>query len=303
VGRKGKPRLADSACGDYGEKMSLSGAKFWDRFLTIYGTATPPHPGKWRIIAALTTLARPAWTSPRRTTYNGIRFELDLTEYMERHIYLQDFDPLETRFLKKQVKPGWIAIDIGANVGYYSLLLSRLVGPDGSVYAFEPESNNWQKLSKTIELNQPTNLRAHKMALADSCKLVSIVRGPSGNSGKTHLGSCLSQDSEMVEQITLDAFVTRNDLKRVDFVKVDIEGCEERFITGGSKTFSRFKPLLLIELNPAALKGFGSSADSLVSRLREFGYQLFALGWSGLSPLGRMPQGGEYYNVVGLINR
>jgi FkbM family methyltransferase len=283
--------------------MSQEVAKLWDRVLTVYGKTTPPHPGKWRVIAALTALARPAWSAPRRTTYNGIRFELDLSEYMERHIYLQDFDPLETRFLKKQVKPGWTAIDVGANVGYYSLLLARLVGTEGWVYSFEPESDNWRKLSKTIGLNDPTNVRAHKMALADSCKVTSIIRGPSGNSGKTHLGSTDDQDSEMVEQITLDAFVEQKELKRVDFVKVDIEGCEERFIVGGSKTFQHFKPLLLIELNPAALKSFGSSVESLVSKLRAFGYELFELGWSGLSPLTHIPQGEAYRNVVGMIKR
>ena len=139
--------------------MSRIAAKFWDRILTIYGKATPAHPGKWRVIDSLASRAQPAWTTARLATYNGIRFDLDLADYMARHIYFRDFDPWETRFLNRAVKPGWVAIDTGANIGYYSLLLSRLVGTGGFVHSFEPAAHNWQKLSKTIELNHPPNLR------------------------------------------------------------------------------------------------------------------------------------------------
>lgn len=284
--------------------MNQFAAKFWDRILTIYGKAIPAHPGKWRIIDSLASRAQPAWTAERLMTYNGIRFELDLTDYMARHIYFRDFDPWETRFLRKTVKPGWVAIDAGANVGYYSMLLSRLVGTEGLVHAFEPAAQNWQKLSRTIELNHlPSNIRAHKIALSDSCGKICIIQGPVGNSGKTHLGDHNNEKSEVVEQITLDAFADKNHLGRLDVVKVDIEGCEERFIGGGARTFSRFQPLLIIELNPKALEDFGTTVESLVSKLRKFDYQLFALKWSGLSPLQRMPQGEEYLNVVGMAKR
>jgi hypothetical protein len=128
--------------------MSRFGAKFWDRILTIYGKASPAHPGKWGVIDSLTSCAQPVWTDARVATYNGIRFELDLTEYIERHIYHREFNPWETRFLSKAERPGWVAIDAGANVGYYSLLLSRLVGTEGFVHAFEPAARNWQKSQK-----------------------------------------------------------------------------------------------------------------------------------------------------------
>ena len=284
--------------------MNRFAAKFWDCILTIYCKATPAHPGKWRVIDSLASRAQPAWTAPRLTTYNSIRFELDLTDYLARHIYFRDFDPLETRFLNNTIKPGWVAIDAGANVGYYSILLSRLVGTEGLVHAFEPSAHNWQKLAKTIELNHcPPNLRAAKLALSNSCGTISIIDGPAGNSGKTHLGNLDNEKSEIVEQITLDAFANQIHLDRLDFVKVDIEGCEERFIEGATRTFSRFKPLLIIELNPKALEGFGSNVESLMSKLQKFDYEFFTLNRSGLLPLRRLPQGEEYLNVVGMVKK
>jgi FkbM family methyltransferase len=221
-----------------------------------------------------------------------------LSDYPQRHVYYRDFDPLETRFLRKTIKPGWVTVDAGANVGYYSFLLSQLVGAKGLVYAFEPFEDNWQRLSKTIELNSPTNLRASKLALSDSCGKTSIVPGPPGNSGKTHLSGCETEDSDLVDQITLDAFA--DDLKRLDMIKVDIEGCEERFLIGGVNTIARFKPVLLMEINPAALGNFGTTAENLTMRLCRLGYRLFRLTWLGLAPLRGLPQGDEYVNVVGI---
>jgi FkbM family methyltransferase len=275
-------------------------AKFWDSVLTIYGRGTPCHPGKWRVLNSLTGRALPAWIAPRTALYNGIRFELDLSDHMQRHIYFRDFDPLETRFLRKTIKRGWVAVDAGANVGYYSVLISQLVGTGGLVYAFEPSEDNWQKLSKTIALNSSTNVHACKLALSDSCGKASIVPGPRGNSGKAHLGDTETKGCDFADQTTLDSFAAQNHLGRLDIIKVDIEGCEERFLVGGAKTIDRFKPVLLMELNPGALEGFGTTAENLIARLHGFGYQLFRLTWMGLAPFSQLAPGSEFINVVGI---
>lgn len=275
-------------------------AKFWDSVLTIYGRGTPCHPGKWRVLNSLTRRASPAWIAPRIALYNGIRFELDLSDHIQRHIYFRDFDPLETRFLRKTIKPGWVAVDAGANVGYYSILISQLVGTGGLVYAFEPSENNWEKLSKTIRLNSSTNVRACKFALSDSCGKASIIPGPRGSSGKAHLGGAETQGCDSADQTTLDSFAVQNHLNRLDIIKVDIEGCEERFLVGGAKTIDHFKPVLLMELNPAALEAFGTTAESLTARLHGFGYQLFRLTWLGLAPFSQLAKGSEFINLVGI---
>lgn len=213
--------------------MSGYSAKFWSSILTIYGRGTPCHRGKWRVINSLSSRAAPAWTTPRTALCNKTRFELDLSDYTQRHIYYRDFDPRETRFLKRTIKQGWVALDVGANVGYYSFLFSNLVGTGGLVYAFEPSEANWRNLSRTLTLNSPTNLRVCKLALSDSCGKGSLIAGPPGNSGKTHLGNSGAEDCEFVEQVTLDTFAEQNRLTRLDIIKVDIEGCEERFLAGG----------------------------------------------------------------------
>jgi hypothetical protein len=80
------------------------------------------------------------------------------------------------------------------------------VGTEGFVHAFEPAARNCQRLSKTIELNQPPNLRAHKIALERILAEISIIGGPTGSWSKTHLGDRDNEASEIMEQITWDTF-------------------------------------------------------------------------------------------------
>lgn len=280
--------------------MNQLSARFWDSIATAYGRGVPPHPGKWRVLNFLSRRASPAWTQPRIDLYHGIRFELDLSNFTERGIYFRNCDALETRFLQRVVKPGWVAIDAGANVGYYSLLFSKLVGPGGLVYAFEPSNLIWGKLSKTIALNSPTNLRAFKLALSDACGKAALDSGPAGNLGKTRLLRMSTQGCDFVDQITLDSFAEQNTLSRLDVIKVDIEGCEERFLVGGAKTIERFKPVLLMELNPSALGSFDTTVENVTANLRGLGYELFKLTWFGLRPFHELAPGTEFTNVVGI---
>lgn len=272
-------------------------ACLWDAVFTIYGRYLPSHPGKWRVVELLKQKAYPAWKEPRFASCRGIRFQLDLSDYIERSIYCRDFDAPETHLLIKIVKPGWIVMDVGANIGYYSLLLSRLVGSKGTVYAFEPAAETWKRLLRTIELNRPTNIFPSKVALADRCGKVSFVTASATNTGKGRLARSVAEGLETVDQITLDAFSEQHQLKRIDFIKVDIEGCEERLLDGGRKTMARFKPSLIMEINPQALETLGATADSLISKLRKMGYELFEISWFGLRRFRRFRHGTEYINV------
>lgn len=223
---------------------------------------------------------------------------MDLADHIQRSIYLRNCEALETRYLQKLVKPGWVAVDAGANIGYYSLLFSKLVGPRGIVYAFEPSEDNWKNLSKTITLNSPTNLRAFKLALSDVCGKTAIVAGPPGSLGKARLDSIGLQGSSSADQVTLDSFAAQNAIARLDVMKVDIEGCEERLLIGAAKTIERFRPVLLIELNPQALDAFRTTAENLIARLRRHGYQLFRLTWLGLKPFHRLEREVEFINII-----
>ncbi len=97
------------------------------------------------------------WLKPRWVWVQGHKLFLDKLDTLElatREIY----EPLETQLLLKRLKPGQTFVDIGANIGYYTLLAARQVGPAGRVYAFEPDEENFKLLQKNTEINGYSNV-------------------------------------------------------------------------------------------------------------------------------------------------
>ncbi len=134
------------------------------------------------------------------------------------------YEPEITRVLQQVVREAWLALDIGAHIGYYTLLFSRLVGPQGRVVAFEPSSENFQMLKANIELNACSNVVLEKKAVADGSGRRVLARNdaaPLSSTGSLVWGS----GGEEVETISLDEYF-RGGLQRVAFVKVDVEGAE-----------------------------------------------------------------------------
>jgi hypothetical protein len=106
-----------------------------------------------------------------------------------------------------------------------------------------------------------------------------------------HLDFHGSGGGEKVQQTTLDAFAEQHGLQRLDFIKVDIEGSEIPFLRGARETLKRFRPAMLIEMNPDTLRAFGASAADLAGLLREMSYKLLRVHrlWRGLTPLRELP--------------
>jgi FkbM family methyltransferase len=256
----------------------------WDRALTIYGRM-PYHPGKWRVVEGLAPKASASWVSPRLARRRMVEYELDLRYFIPRHVFYGIYEVWETRCIERTVKPGWVVVDAGANIGCFSLLFARLVGSNGKVHAFEPVKSTHDALRRNIKLNSAANVCTYRVALSDTCGEVALLSPDGNDPGKTRVACDGERGSEMTQSMTLDTFVEEHNLDRLDFIKVDIEGSELRFLTGAAKTLARFRPIVMIELNPSAIARFGSSVDRLVAYLREFGYRLRCATWYGLRPL------------------
>jgi FkbM family methyltransferase len=275
-------------------------AKVLDRALILYGRCLPYHPKKLHVVAALDRLARAAWTDPRAAELRGVKYQFAPSSWVARSIYyLGDWEHWDTLYLSRAIRAGWTVIDVGSNLGYYTLLASRLVGPDGTVFAFEPTPSTYQALLKNIALNDAQNVRPYQAALSDSCGWVSVLEdvqddynriGPPGKPGHTQV-SCL----------TLDGFVEEHQVRSVDLIKVDIEGAEHKFLLGARKTIERFRPIIAIELNPKALRRYGATVGDLMNDLG--GYQLYRATWRGFGPLKSGPREGQAFNAVALPSR
>jgi FkbM family methyltransferase len=150
------------------------------------------------------------------------------------------------------VKTGWTVIDVGANIGYYSLLLGQWVGPKGSVHAFEPQPVIFEQLCRHIILNKIDWIKPHQRALGDTIEQRFMTDIPEWNKGMQRIATDKDKGVNQVEITTLDEFVKYEELDRIDFIKVDIEGYEFKFLKGAKQSLNKFRPLILIELNPEA---------------------------------------------------
>ena len=195
-----------------------------------------------------------------------------------------NYEPFETEIVRRIPLAGATALDIGANIGYYSLLTSAAVGPKGRVYAFEPESRNFGLLEKNLALNHATNVTAFRLAVSDAPGTGTLVLSPT-NMGDHRLafgasaGAPRAADSQVVEVDSLDRRLERERVTEVDFIKLDVQGHEHRVLVGARRLLTRqaHRLVILMELEPEALRAAGTNPEALLTYLRGFDFQVLAL--------------------------
>ncbi|MGE5608763.1 MAG: FkbM family methyltransferase [Bacillota bacterium] len=248
-----------------------AGDTFLSRCLEFYGSALPNHRGKWWVHRRLRQLLGIHSSGERDVVRLGLRWRLDPADYVQEELFwLGRKDFWEIHHILRLLPRGGVACDVGANFGYYSLMLAAR-GGCSAVYAFEPNPTNFARLQRNIELNGlQGQIHAHRVGLSD-VPMAARMEERTGNSGM----ACIRADAvdgPEVSLITLDDFCAKQGLDRLDFIKIDTEGFEPHVLRGGMETLARFKPLILIELNPSTLAHQGTTVAPVVQLLRECGY-------------------------------
>lgn len=158
-------------------------------------------------------------------------------------------DPQLTAWIRQHAKPEWVALDIGANFGFYACVLAALVR---DVHAFEPVPWLAERLERNRSLNAFSNLRINRAALGDHAGQATLNLPQDGDSnwGQSSLLQRHREGSKAieVELDTLDAYCNRHHL-RPDFIKIDVEGAEHLVLRGASKVLKESRPQMVIELN------------------------------------------------------
>lgn len=176
-----------------------------------------------------------------------------------------------TRAVQRLVQPGDAVVDVGANIGYYALMMASLVGPAGRVIAFEPHAPASRYLVESLKLNGYTNVQLLRVCLGS--RNGRIYFDP-----KTLRGRCASSEdgSELtVEVRRFDDLVDELGLvDRISLVKVDVEGGEMDVVRGMYATLLTQRPHLLIEIHPGMLREQGEDPQELTHMLTESGYSL-----------------------------
>jgi len=191
-------------------------------------------------------------------------------------------EPFETAVVARIVSGGMTTIDVGANRGWYTLLLSRLAGPEGNVYAFEPDPVAFTALQRNISVNSfCNNVRIFQVAVSnDTCDLQFVAAKDScvSHIAMVSTGTGVERlETLQTSSITLDEFVIQNGIDKVDFVKCDVEGAESLVLAGAVSVIKKSRPIILFELIDRNLRKYQSSADAILIFLAEHGFRCFGI--------------------------
>ena len=167
---------------------------------------------------------------------------------------LGEYEKLIVDLARQMVLPGMRVLDVGANVGYFSLLFSVLVGDRGSVYALEPSPTNVVKIKEMIRVNKLTNVLLFPFAATDHSGLVDFHIEHTGAMG--HIiedGNIINKATTKisVEAVRTDDLVLDHEFKKIDIVKIDVEGEEKQVLMGMQDLLTRDKPVIICEWHPA----------------------------------------------------
>ncbi len=190
------------------------------------------------------------------------------------------YEPYESALFRDTITPGMTIVDIGANIGYYTVIAAGRTGEVGRVIAFEPAPENYATLQKTISANNFPHVDIHQMAIADKKGTLSLNLYES-NKGKHSLvkGSDEAKGfstSVQVETTTLDAFLMEHGITNVDVIKMDIEGAESLALEGMRETLRKAR-YMFMEFTPSAIRKVGHDPKDVLMQMRESGFTIYAI--------------------------
>ena len=221
---------------------------------------------------------------------DGLRLQLLPGNETSRAIFVTGrYEPNEFSWLDRLLQPGMVFVDVGANMGLYSLFAARKVTVSGQVLAVEPSRREYEILEENVKSNALKNVRLVKAAASDRQGTADLLVAPLRNSGHNTLGSFgYGTPVERTEQVPterLDDIVQTAGLARVDVIKMDVEGAEMLALRGATETLRRFHPVLLLEVSDRTLQHQGSSSREVLDFLAREAYRFF-----GFNPSSGQPQ-------------
>jgi FkbM family methyltransferase len=245
---------------------------------------------------------KPVWIGRVVELGNGMRIEVDPRDVVGRKIMQAGyFEPETVRFIERYVKPGMTVLDIGAHVGQYSLLASGLVGPSGAVHAFEPHPLLYRVLCGNLDRNRCSNVLRNNLAVSSEDGTGLLFASKHENFGMTSLRppeALYSGVQVPVKTISLDGYIRRHSIGRIDLIKLDVEGAELPVLQGATDLLAGSPDLLLVvEFCGYTTRRFGHTVAELASFLRNSGLHLFSVTSEGLRPYTPINEI-DYVNVV-----
>lgn len=225
--------------------------------------------GLERVNHALKRLLRTAGRDTLRVRGNGLVVEGPIDSWSTlNQIESGRLEPYEVELFTQSLRPGMTVVDVGANIGYYSLIAGRAVGPSGRIYAFEPDPRTAKSLRANVAANGLETITVLERVVSDRPGRVELLQ--TASAPHTGLYPPISGEAVVgvvpVDAVTLDEVL---DGARVDVMKLDVEGHEPAVLRGMEKTLECSPNLcLFLEFSPEAIARAGEPPDALLEELR-----------------------------------
>lgn len=234
-----------------------------------------------------------------------VAIEANPTSYLAKRLFWyghEGFEPGVFRVFRALLGQSEVFFDVGANIGYYSLL-AALYAPRLEIHAFEPLPAAFRQLVRNRDLNRARSIVVHQMAISDregslpffsarsdAFPFIADQLTSTGSLNREQADVSDQLDTHMVRTETLDAFVARNGIGPVDLMKLDTEATEHLVLAGAMQTISVQHPVILCEVLP------GRVEEEVEGLVRALSYRMFSVRQEGLHPVDTLVHGNERTN-------
>jgi len=275
-------------------RSSVNVSPLWARAYVEYQRRVPNHPGKGKLLRALHAvglrsrapfackMSNGAWLAIRPEEGLLVTGTVGWTCFTERR-----WDPHVETCIRTVLRPGQTAIDVGANVGYFTAVMAQCVGPGGRVWSFEPVPETFELLTLCNSLNDYAHVTPIRVALGAANGSIEITYDRRHSGIATMHPDQVAGDTQRVELRSLDGLVAAGEVgRRPDLIKVDVEGHELEALRGARETIAEAQPTIVFELNERTARVAGWSLAQLAELLLSLGdYSFFLIDDDGTHPL------------------
>jgi FkbM family methyltransferase len=240
---------------------------------------------RWRFVRYVLTRIRLAGASMGKSvvrTWPGFQMELELNDWVDQHIWATGaYEDTTSDAISCLLRPGDCAIDLGANIGYFTLLMSKCVGKTGCIWSFEPAPSVRQRLLRNLKLNKTENVIVREEAVSNADGATLFFSGEQNHSGIGSLRPLsVGAINYQVKTCRLDSCLPQSLIPQL--IKIDVEGAEFFAIEGMLSLLGKHHPDLVVEMSGKFLAELGKSSLELFELLQGLGYQMYHLDWDGL---------------------
>ena len=210
--------------------------------------------------------------------------------------FFGEYEKGTNHVLAEYVKKGHVVLELGANLGSETLIVSRLVGSEGHVYGFEPNPYTFKRLQRNIEINGISNVDIYELAIGENNTEIYFNIYPEnssnpGMSSKYVENPCTKKIN--VKQVTIDSFMQQHNITKLDFLKLDIQGAEIDALNGARNTIAKYRPIIFAEAYSEEQVAHNHT-QQMYDMLMAYGYKIFLIEDNNLISLASGPVDGNW---------